>query len=236
MNLSKICVFLHKEKGEDILKRMWITSCGYTLENVNFPGWGNSLKCKFPHMRIYSYYCEFPLVEVHPKMCNSAVWIFTKFREFPQAEIHCSVWIPSWGKVYYLMRMYTRKGEFPKTRKFTKLWFSAYDLHLQLCISTCGNAPKNAYIRCADIHNFLCITACGDTQFNVNSFTRKSVFPRTRICTVLSELPHVEIHKSMCKYAWKYAFPHVDIHTSLCISTCGDARKIENFPTQSIQI
>ena len=208
---------------EDIHKRMWITSCGYTLENVNFPGWGiwgNSLKCKFPHMRIYSYYCEFPLVEVHPKMCNSAVWIFTKFSEFPHAEIHCSVWIPSWGKVYYLMRIYTRKGEFPKTRKFTKLWFSAYeDLHLQLCISTCGNAPKNAYTRCADIHNFWCITACGDTQFNVNSFTRKSVFPRTRICTVLSELPHVEIHKSMCKSA----------HGEIRFSTCGYSHKFVYF-------
>ena len=149
-------------------------------------------------------------------MCNSAVWIFTKFSEFPHAEIHCSVWIPSWGKVYYLMRIYTRKGEFPKTRKFNKLWFSAYeDLHLQLCISTCGNAPKNAYIRCADIHNFWCITACGDTQFSVNSFTRKSVLPRTRICTVLSELPHVEIHKSMCKSAhWEIRFSTMDIHTS----------------------
>ena len=171
-------------------------------------------------MRIYSYYCEFPLVEVHPKMCNSAVWIFTKFSEFPHAEIHCSVWIPSWGKVYYLMRMYTRKGEFPKTRKFTKLWFSAYeDLHLQLWISTCGNAPKNAYIRCADIHNFWCITACGDTQFNVNSFTRKSVCARTRICTVLSELTHVEIHKSMCKSA----------HGEIRFSTCGYSHKFVYF-------
>ena len=145
MNLSKICVFLHKEKGEDILKRMWITSCGYTLENVNFPGCGNSLKCKFPHMRIYSYYCEFPLVEVHPKMCNSAVRIFTKFSELPQAAIHCSMWIPSWGKVYYLMRIYTRKGEFPKTRKFTKIWFFRIwgytlvivNLHLWKCTREC---------------------------------------------------------------------------------------------------
>ena len=137
-------------------------------------------------MRIYSYYCEFPLVEVHPKMCNSAVWIFTKF----------------------------------KTRKLNKLWFSSYeDLHLQLCISTCGNAPENAYIRCADIHNFWCITACGDTQFNVNSFTRKSVFPRTRICTVLSELPHVEIHKSMCKSA----------HGEIRFSTCGYSHKFVYF-------
>ena len=69
------------------------------------------------------------------------------------------------------------------------------------------------YIRCADLHIFWCITACGDTQFNVNVHMRKSVFPRTRICTVLSEFPHVEIHKSMCESApRKYAFPHVEIH------------------------
>ena len=50
---------------------------------------------------------------------------------------------------------------------------------------------------------------------------RKSVFPRTRICTVLSEFPHVEKHKSMCKSApRKYAFPHVEIHLRSCISTC----------------
>ena len=38
-------------------------------------------------MRIYSYYCEFPLVEVHPKICNSAVWIFTKFSELPTRKL-----------------------------------------------------------------------------------------------------------------------------------------------------
>ena len=61
---------------------------------------------------------------------------------------------------------------------------------------------------------------------------RKSVFPRTRICTVLSEFPHVEIHKSMCKSApRKYAFPHVEIHMRSCISACGNTPKIVNFPT-----
>ena len=154
---------MHKGKGEDIHKRMWITSCGYTLENVNFPGWGNSLKCisfriwgytliivnfhlwkctrkcviplcgfsrssvnyrmrrytvpcefphkekcitpcgytrekvyfprrgnspnfDFPHMRIYTYNCEFPLVEMHPKMCISAVRIYTFFGVLPHAD------------------------------------------------------------------------------------------------------------------------------------------------------
>ena len=75
------------------------------------------------------------------------------------------------------------------------------------------------YIRCADLHKFWCITACGDTQLNVNSHMRKSVFPRTRICTVLSELPHVEIHKSMCKSA------PAEIH----FSPCGNSHEIVHF-------
>ena len=86
-------------------------------------------------------------------------------------------------------------------------------------MATCGNALENVYIRCADLHKFWCIIACVDTQFNVNSHMRKSVFPRTRICTVLSELPHVEIHKSMCKSA------PAEIH----LSPCGNSHEIVHF-------
>ena len=118
------------------------------------------------------------------------------------------------------MRIYTRECEFPKTRKFTKIWFSAcVDIHLKLWISGCGNAPENVYIRCADKHKFWCITACGDTQFNVNSHMRKSVFPRTRIYTFLSELPDVEIHKSMCK----------STPAEIRFSPCGNPHEIVHF-------
>ena len=110
------------------------------------------------------------------------------------------------------------------------------------------------YIRCADLHKFWCITACGDTLFNENSHMRKSVFPRMRICTVLSELPHVEIHKNMCKSAlaeirfspcgnsheivhfhtWKYTkncgFPNMRKYSLfLCISTSGNLSGKVNF-------
>ena len=78
---------------------------------------------------------------------------------------------------------------------------------------------KFVYLRCADLHKFWCITACVDTQFNVNSHMRKSVFPRTRICTVLSELPHVEIHKSMCKSA----------PAEIRLSPCGNSHEIVHF-------
>ena len=112
------------------------------------------------------------------------------------------------------------------------MYIRCADLHIFWCISACGNTPKNVYIRCADLHIFWCITACGDTQFNVNVHMRESVFPRTRICTVLSEFRHVEIHKSMCKSApRKYAFPHVEIHMRSCTSACGNTPKIVNFPT-----
>ena len=142
------CEFPHEEKC--------ITPCRYTREKMYFPRRGNSPNFDFPHMRIYTYNCEFPLVEMHPKMCLSAV------------------------------------------RIYPFLW---------------------------------CSTACGDTQFNVNSFTRKSVFPRTRICTVLSEFPHVEIHTSMCKSApRKYAFPHVEIHMRSCISECGKTPHYKLLP------
>ena len=66
---------------------------------------------------------------------------------------------------------------------------------------------------------FWCITACGDTQFNVNSHMTKSVFQWTRICTVLSELPHVEIHKSMCKSA----------PAEIRFSPCGNSHEIVHF-------
>ena len=87
------------------------------------------------------------------------------------------------------------------------------------------------YISCAGLHKFWCITACRNTQFNVNSHMRKSVFPGTRICAILSELPHVEIHKIMCKSSpveIRYSpcenshqivhIMHVEIHQKLWIS------------------
>ena len=74
------CEFPHEEKC--------ITSFGYTREKVNFPKRGNSTNFDFPHMRIYTYNCVFPLVEMHPKMCISAVRIYTIFGVLPHAEIH----------------------------------------------------------------------------------------------------------------------------------------------------
>ena len=98
----------------DIHKVQWITACGDTLFNVNslmriytrkceFPRQGNSLKFNFPHIRMYAY-CEFPLVEMHPNMCISAVRIYTNLGVLPHVEIHSLMWFPTWGKVYFRRR------------------------------------------------------------------------------------------------------------------------------------
>ena len=187
-------------------------------------------------MRIYSYYCEFPLVEVHPKMCNSAAALcgfsqssvnyrmrrYTVPCEFPHEEKCITPCGYTREKVNFPRRGNSPNFDFPHMRIYTyNCEFPLVEMHPKMRISA------------VRIYTFFwCITACGDTQFNVNVHMRKSVFPRTRICTVLSEFPRVEIHKSMCKSAlWKYAFPHVEIHMRSCISACGNTPKIVNFPT-----
>ena len=71
-------------------------------------------------MRIYTYNCEFPLVEMHLKMCISAVRIYTNFGVLPHAEIHSLMWIPTWGKCIS-----------PEA-----------DLHSFKWITACGNTQK----------------------------------------------------------------------------------------------
>ena len=92
---------------------------------------------------------------------------------------------------------------------------------MEKCICACGYTQGAVYFRvckftilCDFPYGEKCISTCGFTQgtvnyrmrryqalFNVNFLMRKIVFPRMRICTVLSELPLV-----------KYTFPHVEIH------------------------
>ena len=57
------------------------------------------------------------------------------------------------------------------------------------------------------------------TLFNENFLMRKIVFPRTRICTVLSELLLVEINKNLCKSA----------QAEIRFSTCGNSHKMVHF-------
>ena len=176
---------------------------------MNFHLWKCTRKCVIP-------LCGFSQSSVNYRMRR-----YTVQCEFPHEE-KCitpngytreKVYFPRGGNSpnfdYPHMRIYTYNCEFPLV-----------EMHPKMCH------------RCADLHIFWCITACGDTQFNVNVHMRKSVFLRTRICTVLSEFPHVEIHKSMSKsVSRKYAFPHVEIHMRSCISACGNTPKIVNFPT-----
>ena len=190
---------MHKGKGEGIHKRMWITSCGYTLENVNFPGWGNSLKCKFPHMRIYSYYCEFPLVEVHSKMCNSAVWIFTKFSELPHA---C-------GDTLFHANSLMRKSVLPHA-----------DIHEKRCISQDEEIHQTFIFR---IWGFTLIIV----NFHFWKCTQKCVYPLCGFTHFFGVSPHALIHQKMCIsavriYTFFGVFPHAEIHSLMWMSTWGN--------------
>ena len=105
----------------------WI-STGKNVREYTIFGDFHMRKCE--HAERYITACGNTLNQVKKKVYLRLA-INRRYIELPHAEIHYLMWIPSWGKVYYLMRIYTRKCEFPKTRKFTKIQFSAYeDIHL----------------------------------------------------------------------------------------------------------
>ena len=117
-----------------IYKRIREFPQGKTCGNTRFFGDFHMRKCEFPraeiHAERYITACGNTLNQVQKKV-YLRLRINRRYIELPHAEIHYLMWIPSWGKVYYLMRIYTRKCEFPKKRKFTKIQFSAYeDIHL----------------------------------------------------------------------------------------------------------
>ena len=78
------------------------------------------------------------------------------------------------------------------------------DLHILLCISTCGNSLKTVQIRVR-----------GNTLFLMLEFTLNCVSP------------HAVIHQNLCKsaqriYTFSSAFPQVEIHNYKCRSTYAE--------------
>ena len=146
------------------------------------------------------------------------------------------------------MRIYTRKCEFSRMRKFTKMQVSAYeDILLLLWISTCGSAPEkiplcgfsqssvNSRMRrysvpCEFPHEETCITPCGYTREKVN-FPRRGNspnfdFPHMRIYTYNCEFPLVEMHPKMRISAVRIytifgVLPHAEIQSLMWMSTWG---------------
>ena len=176
------------------MRKSVITPSGYTQEKVYFPRRGNSPNFDFPHMRIYTYNCEFPLVEMHPKMCLSAVRIYTFC-----GDTQFNVNVHMWKSVFPRTRICTVLSEFPHVEIHKSMCKSAprkyafphVEIHMRSCISACGNTPK--------IVNF---PTCGNTHFLMYFHMRK--FERE------SEFRHVSLQADLWisagKNVWEYTF------------------------------
>ena len=100
--------------------------------------------------------------------------------------------------VYFRMRKCTISCEFPHGERRIS---AGADLHILLCISTCGNSLKTVQIRVR-----------GNTLFLMWEFTLNCVST------------HAVIHQNLCKsaqriYTFSSAFPQVAIHNYKCRST-----------------
>ena len=110
--------------------------------------------------------------------------------------------------VYFHMRKCTISCEFPHGEKRI---FACADLHILLCISTCGNSLKSVQIR-----------VCGNTLFLMWEFTLN--------CVSL----HAAIHQNLCKsaqriYTFSGAIPQVEIHNYKRISSYAENKILVNF-------
>ena len=110
--------------------------------------------------------------------------------------------------VHLRMWKYTNLCEYPHVEKRIS---PCADLHILLCISTCGNSLKTVQIRVR-----------GNTLFLVKEFTLNCVSP------------HAVIHKKLCIsaqriYAFLGAFPQVEIHNCKCKSSYAENQSLVNF-------
>ena len=106
------------------------------------------------------------------------------------------------------MWKYTNLCEYPHVEKRIS---PCADLHIFLCISTCGNSLKTVQIRVS-----------GNTLFLVKEFTLNCVSP------------HAVIHQKLCIstqriYAFLGAFPQVEIHNCKCKSPYAENQSLLNF-------
>ena len=173
--------------------------------------------CVYLRTREFRFSRVFPHVEMHEKSCIPARFSPRKFTN-PlvnwHAEIHFPAWISACGNtpkneyfrtlgnpqflVYFHMRKCTISCEFPHGESRI---FAGADLHILLCISTCGNSLKTVQIRV---------------------FTLNCVSPHAVI--------HQNLCKSAQRiYTFSGAFPQVEIHNYKCISTHAENQILVNF-------
>ena len=166
--------------------------------------------CGNPRKNVYSR-TFFP-AEIHKSACkltcgnslsrsNFRLWKYTKneyFRTLGNPQF----------LVYFHVRKCTVSCEFPHGEKRIS---AGADLHILLCISTCGNSLKTVQIRVR-----------GNTLFLMWEFTSN--------CVSL----HAVIHQNLCKsaqriYTFSVAFPQVEIHNYECISSYAENQILVNF-------
>ena len=205
--LDRVTIFLNLIKC--------ITACGITPFRVYF------------HMREFTFPRPFPHVEIPPKSCIPARFFPRKFTN-PlvnwHAETHFPARISACGNtpkneyfrtlgnpqflVYFNVRKCTISCEFLHWEKRIS---AGADLHILLCISTCGNSLKTMKIRVR-----------GNTLFLMWEFILNCVSP------------HAVIHQNLCKsaqriYTFSGAFPQVEIHNYKCIFSYAENRILVNF-------
>ena len=97
-------------------------------------------------------------------------------------------------------------------------------------ISTCGNA----YFRGEDLHILLCISTCGNSLKTVQIRVRGNTLFLMWTFTLNCVSPHAVIHQKMCKsaqqiYTYLGAFPQVEIHNYKCKSSYAENQSLVNF-------
>ena len=152
---------------------------------MNFPRSGNTPRLVYYRTRNYAKISEFSTSGNTLQPVYDHMRMYRKISEFSQSGYTPRL-------VYYRMRHYTKKSEFPHKRKYTKssenpraetqedLWKTHYeDLHIIVCISTCGNTRGNVY-------------------FHMREYTRKRVLPHAVIHQILLIfIPGTGVHISI---------------------------------------
>ena len=180
------------------------------------PAWLVYYRMYFPAQE-FTFPRVFPHLEIPEKACIPVRFSPRKFTN-PLLNWHAEIHFPARNTtcgntpkyeyfrmmgnpqflVYFHMRECTIAWELPRGEKRIS---AGADLHILLCISTCGNSLKTVQIRVR-----------GNTLFLMWEFTVNCVSP------------HAAIHQNLCLsaqriYTFSGAFPQVEIHNYKCITS-----------------
>ena len=170
-------------------------------------------------MRIYTYNCEFPLVELHPKMCISAVRIYTNFGVLPHAEIHSLCEFPQEEKCISADAVGTVLSELP---------------HVEIHKSMCKSAPAEIrFSPCGNSHEIVHFRKWQKLWISQRAeILIFGVFPQAEIraekwisaCQFASGFVNFRWEKRAGIHVFFRGFPHAEIHAEMWILACGNTR------------